>query len=160
MNITELSNYFKAMAVAHKLVRHTDNEKHFFRDHTEAIELLRDAFNCPAVIMGPPDFTPYERHRDNQQETTGISLIIVTQVSVNDTDQKQSAMDTCKQIANDFVSRMIRDEQNQDPIIAFEPDNCVIDPVGPILDNFYGVSLDITFNTILSLDYNSDNWLD
>lgn len=160
MNFTELKQYFEGFATYHTLIRHAKNEKHFFFDHEDAINNLRDSMNCPAVIMGPPEFTPYERHRDNQQEVTGTTLIIVDKVTRENQAEKEAAYDKCKTIAVDFIRRLIRDEQNQQTIIAFEPENCTIDPVGPILDDFYGVALDITFNTIQSLEYEPNNWID
>ncbi len=160
MNFTEISTYFRVMAESHILIQHTEANKHFFADHEEAIDGLRDSLNCPAVILGPPEFIPYEYHRDNQQETNSITLLIVDKVTPEDFAGKKTAMDRCKSIATDFVSRLIRDEHNQENIIAFEANNCSIDPVGPILDNFYGVSLNIEFNTIQSLEYEPDNWID
>lgn len=152
MNITEIINYVKSLAVSHKSIKHTDAKPHFFEDINIATEQLKSRGHMPAIIMGPPIFVPYDKRADNTQEVNTVVMLIVEK------GQKLTAYDKCKSIAIDFITKIKKDEHEQNSILAFDPESATIELIGPVLDEFYGVELMLEFNTELDLEYDQSKW--
>lgn len=120
----------------------------------------RGLINLPFVVIGPPSFEPIDDNKDNTQERNTVSLFILTSLkSKGETEAlKLAAYDECKGIAIDFISRIQFDCDEQN--LAFIDFNrSVIEPAGPILDNFHGVSLDLEFTDAdIDLGYKPAKW--
>lgn len=160
MNVSELGNYFKSLAEKHVDIRHSQTNKHFFEDMDDAIQSLRTKGKTPAVILGPPMFAPFDDNHDNEQELNTVVLLILDKVSNNSAaNDKYAAYDKCKSIAVDFISKLDYDASNDVlQVMAFDKEQCSIELVGPILDNYYGVELIAEFNADTDYEYNPDKW--
>lgn len=160
MNFSDLVDYFEALCETHKQVQHSEDDKHFFKNQDDIENNLRAATKLPAVVMGPPEFSFAQTSHDGNYENNFISLLVLKFVKPGDKDDEFTAYDYCKQIAIDFVSKIRKDALDCNTIMNGIAINQVrIEPVGPVMDNFYGVVCDITFDTDIDLDYDESKWL-
>ena len=161
MNITALKTYLEELSEKHKSICHSSTQKHFWADIDELMDEIKGKATSPIVVMGPPAFEPVDDAKDNVQERNTLSILILTYVKPRagiKADQT-NAYDTCKILANDFMSYMLNDERElQNGILLTNPNNFRVELAGPIMDNYYGVELFIEFNDALDLSFDPDKW--
>lgn len=163
MTITELTAYFRNMSAMHTAIRHTDEQPRFFADIEDVLSKKGSSALSPIVVMGPPEFEPVDKHIDNQQERAACSLFILDYVHARGGNMASqlTAYDRCKDIAHDFASRMLEDERNQNTDVAYvNIENFRIEPVGPMIENYYGVQFDVEIDSSIDLSYNTSKWID
>lgn len=160
MNIEEIVNYFKGIATEHKEILHSENEPHFFRDMDEAIEKLKSKSYLPAFILGPPVFDVADKNQDNTYDEHSLSFLLVDYVSMDDFKGKIKVYDKMLRIGRDIIARMRYEACTcDDSIKQFETDRVHIEPVGPILDNYYGMIFEFYMMDFVDLEYDSGKWL-
>jgi hypothetical protein len=161
MTISNLIAYFENLASLHKSILHSEATKRFYSDISELIDNIK---NTPPllVVLGPPEFEPVDDLKDNILERNTTTLLILRLVTArnSNTSNQIAAYDECKSIALDFVSRMKHDESEQTGGVDFTDINRYhIEPVGPIMDHYFGVQLDIEFDdNDINLDFDESKW--
>ncbi len=114
MNLSEYFDYFFKMAENHKLIGHTNQEKHAFLVELFSLEeSLRSAVHWPLVAVETP-------MKESQNSTFanlrwswhGAILILDKWSDQGDTTKGEEVDNRCLQIAEDFVAKMVKDRRD------------------------------------------------
>lgn len=159
MNIMSLSNYFEVLCSKHVNIAHTTSSPKYFSDIDEAEAKLRSGLAGFNFIMGPPMFDIDMTSQDAIFDNNSISFLIVRYVKNDDILDRLQAYDECKQIAYDFISKMRYDKLNCTGEFDYvDLENAHTEPLGPILDGYYGTVTDISFLDDVDLELNDSRW--
>ena len=161
MTIGVIVEYFKGLAEKHKSLLHSLTEMHFCSSDDDSFESNKSKLHYPLMVMGPVVWDTDSVVTDNNTEVHSVSFVILDKVRVTDEAGKVAAYDKCKGIANDIISRMLYEAQElQGPMEQIEVDRTHVEPVGPMLDNAYGVVVDVYLTDGVDLRYDQDVWED
>lgn len=145
--------YIEQLATQHKLVAHSENEKHYFRGELEEFYMdLRNKVRFPAVVA-----ESFELSFDNQykQRETSFIIVVAYKESKNWT-QIYSAYDLCERIGDEFLRRMIDDASNG-ALCA----NVELLSATPLLDEqhlYAGIRYTIVLSTPFVSEPDPDEW--
>lgn len=158
--------YFTAAAKHHKMVKHSDSSKRFFRLRSlstidELIGSLNKA-NFPAIMVHDlvdgaiGDFAVSDVYLDTPQ----VIWYVVKDVPFRSTDADVSAaITTCHQIGQNIIAGMIRHRRKGKHGLQFvDLSRIPYQSVGPIGDNVYGMMYMLDLTTPLDLQFNENDW--
>ena len=106
MTSSQYYQYIESLARSHKMVRHSDTDKHFFRGELEEFYMdLRNKVKFPAVIAESWEITFQE---ENKKRETSFIIAAAYKESKN-WDNIYAAIDLCERIGDEFLRHIIAD---------------------------------------------------
>ena len=106
MTSSQYYQYIENLARSHKMVRHSDTDKHFFRGELEEFYMdLRNKVKFPAVIAESWEITFQE---ENKKRETSFIIAAAYKESKN-WGNIYAAIDLCERIGDEFLRRIIAD---------------------------------------------------
>lgn len=106
MTSSQYYQYIESLARSHKMVRHSDTDKHFFRGELEEFYMdLRNKVKFPAVIAESWEIT--FQNETKERETSFI--IAVAYKESKNWGYIYAAIDLCERIGDEFLRRIIAD---------------------------------------------------
>jgi len=141
-------DYFKTVAINHKLIGHTEEEPHFSRMNLVELEQkLSQYLNFPAIALEDP-YVPSSGSYPNLRESWRGALMVVFNVSdQSDYDTIQEARNTGMAICRQIRGKMINDRR-KGLIEGLNPESFVIELSPEPIDNqFWIVRLSWTTST-------------
>lgn len=155
MTSSSYYNHIEHLARTHKLVAHTDRDKHFFRGELEEFYMdLRNRVKFPAVIAESFELTWDEDAEFKQRETSFI--IAANYKESKNWDNIHTAFDLCERIGDEFLRRLMENAANGTLCAAIVPMSAV-----PVLNEqhlYAGIRYTITVKSPFDTEPNSDVW--
>ncbi|MBQ3734339.1 MAG: hypothetical protein II859_10300 [Bacteroidales bacterium] len=106
MTSSQYYQYIEGLARSHKMVRHSDTDKHFFRGELEEFYMdLRNKVKFPAMIAESWEITFQE---ENKKRETSFIIAAAYKESKN-WGNIYAAIDLCERIGDEFLRRIIAD---------------------------------------------------
>jgi len=148
--------YMKTLAERHDLIKHTENEKHFFRGELEEFYIgLKNKVNFPAMIA--EGFTL--NYGDNLQRKERESSFIIAEKYTEQKDYGDidRAFNLCEIIGEEIIRRLLEDEEFND-CATFEAVSAV--QIINEMEKYVGIRFTITANSPFFEDINPEMWAD
>lgn len=162
----DFQEYMLACAEQLKEIRHTEEERKFFRI-TGLSQLEELLFNLPDATF-PAMMVDNNQNgnltdkspSDNVVDIPYYSFMIIDKAEFNDHDLVEAAKENCKALGLKIISRMIRDKRTmQNGLVFLDVSSISYTTFGPIGDNTYGVSFSFTVPWQADVSYDSNDWL-
>lgn len=124
----------------------------------EVLELHQDKLSTPCLLV-ESRVKEFQKAQQVHGQMTG-AFIIMLKTELNDFDKEEDALDDAERLANEvmsFVKKMFED----DPSLGrLNWDAVRMNPVGPVLDGFFGVRCDFSWQKNLNADfcYDENQW--
>lgn len=158
-----IRDYFRNLAVRHRLVRHDDNGECHFSSLTEEAQNFyarKMRYPCVALNTGDIQFLNNASYNTTVREITILFLDHCR--DTGDYNRVRQIFDTTEQIMRDFIKRMNRDRAKAvEPMRRFEQDQAEAHQVYLESAGLYGWALIFTltqpFNTLDCDDAFTDN---
>lgn len=159
-SLHDFLGYFESLASAYKTIAHNSNEQKYFTDlETYLVGVGAKGVH---VIANTIQARLIDNKSDNVIKPVTIELWIVETCKTQDSDQIKTITDKCEKIANDFVARIRHDVELLPPSRTFDYFNTngvVIEMIGPIGNNCYGVSLRVEMGSATTITtYDTTLW--
>ena len=106
MTSSQYYQYIESLARSHRMVAHSDTEKHFFRGELEEFYRdLRNKVKFPAVIAESWEIT----FQDETKERETSFIIAAAYKESKNWGHIYAAIDLCERIGDEFLRRIIAD---------------------------------------------------
>jgi len=165
INFSSLADYFQQMASSHKLIAHSDAERHFFRINIDQlITGFRLDIHFPAVLLELPEGRLLGGTLDTLFMTRFVGLSFLDKLELQDYEAELDCYDRMEQIGLDFLSRIRRDYQaTTNRFISYlDLSDIRCYKVGPIHHNCFGIRFELTLGdpALPVMHYNPANWME
>jgi hypothetical protein len=159
-------SYFETLARQHKLIKHSDTERHFFvMDINEVLGAMADSsIKYPAVILNALSARMAGSSLDNVNEQINGGFLVIDHCKhIDDYQSMVEAMSRSHQIGLDFLQRIHYDIMKCEPLAMKALPDWNIFHVsskmwGPVFDNDYGWHFEFPVMRPVEIDFNPDNW--
>lgn len=144
--------YIKKLCRLHKEVKHSETERHFFRGEIEEFFMgIRNKVRFPGIIS-----EGYDLYYDENKQRNS-SYIVCQQYKEDDNyDQIESAFADCERIGEDFLKRMI---DNQDEICGvFQSSNAEM--LHNTQERYVGIRFSISLISEFDDEIDETKWSD
>jgi hypothetical protein len=110
-----LVDYFETLAILHKGIQHTEEEKHFFRfELEEMLTGMKSNLNYPALILEGYDFNFVDEDSDNLQKRVSCAFMLLGKVSdKGDYDAIHNLWDKLEEIGDEIVVKILSDKRDR-----------------------------------------------
>jgi len=163
----DLNSYFEQLAIEHNEIQHTSEKPAFFREYASARILLDTNFhknlrNCGNNILisqfNDDGNLPVPTNDFNRENPIG-TLYIFSRILASEIEDARL---TAKGIRDDIYARLKRDMRSQDDIFerGFQIEQISPVTIGRVADNFYGMSLNISYSQKYTAVYDESKWTD
>lgn len=170
MNFNAIT-YFRDVAIRMKAIGHTPEAPRFFRASNvlqlqELLQSLTVASYPALVIFDKRDGRFEDLTSNNLVDRQFYQLLVLKQAGIEDSDERQQAIDDCFTIVRRIISRMTRDwlaaNRGNDTtgLRNFDRGSMYYNSVGPLVDNLFGMELVFTLREPVITAYNADDWED
>ena len=120
--LVDYTTYMRSLAEKHSSIRHTSEEKHFFRGELEEFwEQFRSMVNFPCLITERSELDYSGQVGQMIKKRTTSFLVVDRYDQHDDYDEILLKMSNCENIAEEIVGRMMTDEDS--PVFDVEPDS-------------------------------------
>lgn len=149
-------SYIKGLAQKHKLLKHTDSEKHYFRGELEEFYMsFRNDINFPCLIA--ENFTLEFVTEDGVCKKIRETPFIVAESykeenDYNDIDIKQN---NCEIIGDEILRRLKYDQRE---MCGYEFEYGEGIPVMNEANKYVGIRYTVSVKSVFDDDYNPENW--
>jgi len=111
----DLVDYFESLAILHRGIRHTEEEKHFFRfELEEMLTGMKSNLNYPALILEGYDFSFVDEDSDNLQKRVSCAFMLLGKVSdKGDFDAIHNLWDKLEEIGDEIVVKILSDKRDR-----------------------------------------------
>lgn len=154
MTSSQYYQYIESLARSHKMVRHSDTDKHFFRGELEEFYMdLRNKVKFPAVIAESWEITFQE---ENKKRETSFIIAAAYKESKN-WGNIYAAIDLCERIGDEFLRRILTDTDDGGLCADVELMSAI-----PMVDEqhlYAGVRYTIRMSCPFNPDPDEDEWL-
>lgn len=158
--ISDILTYFELVATEHLELRHTADDKHFFRMSAE--EVLGDLHHnigYPAFVFVASEWSGINHKSDNYLLKRRLEWLVVKKVpQINDYDAQHAAYSSCELIAQNILARMWHDRNQCRVFAGVDLNSAVCHNVGPLFDNAYGVRVEVDVTTRSHLIHDPSKW--
>lgn len=163
--------YFTNVAMHMKAIGHSPENQHFFRASNvlqlqELLQNLTKAQYPALVFFDKRDGRFDDQNSNNLVDRQFYQLLILKPAGIEDSDQRQQAIDDCFAIIRRIISRMTRDwlaaNRGNDTtgLRNLDRGSMYYNSVGPLVDNLFGMELAFTLREPVDTTYNADDWND
>lgn len=160
----DLIAYFENIARRHVDIRHTDNEKHFFRMEIDEVlaGINRTDVKHPYFILESYDFDYNDNRSDNLLKKRNGAFVLLGHVDdATDNDAIQEVRNRMEAIGDEIMIKIKADKRN--PLIKAVRDINLDEVKGVLIsneiDNNHGLRFTFSISSPLSTDVNPDKWL-
>jgi len=132
VNFSDLILYFKNLAEKHISIRHTENEKHFFRMEVDEVLAGIKRTDCayPMLILEGFSYGFTDNLSDNLLKNRDGGFILLDKINdIHDFDAKHRIWDELEVIGDDILMRIKADKRN---------------PLTPVVRDFKFPSVDVS----------------
>ncbi len=160
MTFEEIKTYFANYAAIHPALRHDPvANKSFIAVHSEknADDFIKTCKNQTILVLVTPDKKLFPPRGENYNWEKFICFFILQKVGRKNEDAVTATQDTCEQVGNDFFSRIIADRYTL--IRSVLQESIVMQPVGPMADDFYGQACMFTLVDEYAYQVDPARWL-
>lgn len=159
-------NYFETAAIKHKSIKHSDNQKRFFRVRSLSTldELLTNlpAASFPAIMVHDMidgtlgDFSISNSYNDEPQ----VVFYVVDKVLYSEQDEQVAdATNRCHTIGLSIISQMMRHRRQRKHGLQFlDMSRVPYQSVGPMADNVFGMMYMLNVINPIDLTFKTDDW--
>lgn len=157
--------YFKNLATKLKAIKHTDDEKHFYRmELDEVLTTIKSSeLNFPAFALEAYDFNLSDSNSDNLlKNREGAFMILNHPTNKMDIDEIYTIWEACEEIADDIIIKMYADKRNpkENKVIR----NIDLQSIqGKFLANqpggLYGIRITFTIQSSKNNEVDTAKWL-
>lgn len=158
----DLVNYFEDLAASHVDIRHTINEKHFFRiELDEILTGMRSQIKYPALILEGYDFNFVDQNSDNVHKRINSAFVLVDLVTdKGNYDKIHETWQRMEEIGDEICIKILHDKRGrQTDILSYFH---MSDVRGNLLVDsnllHYGVRYEFTLSWPLTNDIDIDKW--
>ena len=111
----DLVDYFESLAILHRGIQHTDDEKHFFRfELEEMLTGMKSNLNYPALILEGYDFDFVDEDSDNLQKRVSCAFMLIGKVSdKGDYDAIHRLWDALEEIGDELIVKILSDKREK-----------------------------------------------
>ena len=160
----DLVSYFENLATSHTAIRHTQEEKHFFRfELEEMLTGMRSGVNYPALVLEGYDFTFVDGDSDNVHKRLNCGFMVIGKVSdKGDYDQIHELWDSLEEIGDEIIIRILHDkrERKTDCLAFFSVRSVSGTPLADMNLIHYGFRYEFQLTWPVSNDINLSVWED
>lgn len=153
--------YCQQLAAEHTLIRHTGDEKHFFRYELEEVLTGLQNMRYPAFILEGYRFAFKDAKSDNPIKIRSGAFILLEHVSdPGDFNRVHEVWDQLEEIGDDILARIKSDKRNPlAPIYGFDIENVTATLIQNELDNNYGIRFLFDIDCQMSMDVDTTKWI-
>ena len=111
----DLVSYLENLAASHIRLKHSAEEKHFFRfELEEMLTGMRSGVNYPALILEGYDFNFVDQDADNVHKKLNCGFMIIGKVSdKGDYDAIHTLWDSLEEIGDEIIIRILHDKRHR-----------------------------------------------
>ena len=160
----DLIAYFENIARSHVDIRHTDNEKHFFRMEIDEVlaGINRTDVKHPYFILESYDFDYGDNKSDNILKKRNGAFVLLDHVDdATDNDAIQEVRNRMEAIGDEILIKIKTDKRN--PLVKAVRDINLDEVKGVLIsneiDNNHGLRFTFSITSPLSTDVNPEKWL-
>ncbi len=158
----ELVNYFERLAACHVKIKHSDQEKHFFRfEMEEMLTGMRSNVNYPAIILEGYDFNFIDGDSDNVHKKINCAFMIIGKVSdKGDFDAIHDLWDQLEEIGDEIIIRILSDkrERTENCLDYFHAKSVSGAPLADVNLIHYGFRYEFQLSWAIANDINPGAW--
>lgn len=164
MGIYNHFEYGEMLATKLKAIRHSADRPRFYKSvETDTFaDLEAKLSEAMGRILIAHDGLKSEfdwKNSDSLMESIPYEFIIIQQTEHGNTASVMAAVTECKAVARSVISKMILDfEEYHNELTSLDVNSFQIEPVGPIRENFYGVSLMFSMSAGMDYRYVTEDW--
>ncbi|WP_342644999.1 hypothetical protein [Mucilaginibacter sp. CSA2-8R] len=165
----EYINYFTALAIRHKDIRHIPKEKDAFFfvpmpwDLSAIDEAIRNTGSTPMVALDAMRGKFDENRSDSYLQEIEGQFTILEKVDLADLATISQAQDKCLAIGRQMLAKMKNDARHKKlikPLVSFSIAALPYEPVGPMEVCHYGYTFQFTLKVPIDMVVSHDTWLD
>lgn len=165
MTVTEeITNYFRTACINNKLVKHTAEEKHFFRfGMSEIFDNIRSGINYPAFGLENIEGSYGDGLSDNIRNKPEIGFVIIKPCTLSDLDEQEVVQGECHKIGEQIIAKIKKDVVIGGSIIkSIDISSIRYTAVGPIFGSHYGYrfSFDCDLSAMGTIYFKPTDWDD
>jgi hypothetical protein len=157
-----LVDYFRTIATEHIAIRHSNEEKHFFRlELDEVITGLPESACYPLLVMEGYSFTLTDQKSDNISKKRSSGFLLASHVSDRDDYEKiHQTWDDLEEIGDDILARIRADKQLPDnPVRSFDISSVEARLISSELGNLYGIRYTFDIDSFFPEAVDTDKWI-
>jgi hypothetical protein len=163
-NFSQLIAYFENLAKAHIEIRHTDNEKHFFRFELDEVlnGIQRTDVAYPMLVLEAYSYDYTDNKSDNiLKNRSGAFILLDHCPDISDYAKVHAIWDKLESIADDILVKIKSDKRNPiTPVVrGFEFSSVESKLIANEIGNSIGIRLTFTISAPVPTDVNPDKWL-
>ena len=156
--------YTEMLARELKAIAHTDDDRHYYRatEETALEELNANIRSMHGMVMIAIDGADsnFQFSGDSLMAKPIYKIVIVQQTKSSDTDTIFAAQQASKEAIMQVIARIGYDaHRRQHRCDLIEKNSFRISGVGPLADNFYGVTLAFSLAEGVNYKLNPEMWL-
>lgn len=167
-------SYFERLATRNKHIGHTADVPAFFyikdKYNPKAFDdALRSEGKTPALILEKPAYDLTDNSNRNRFKHINGRFSIVISTVAGDQSSIDAAEVLADQIALSIIAKMSEDfdaggfitlNSGEKQKVFFKITDVPVDPIGPMLQKYYGVTVGFTWNCPLAVSSSPGDWLD
>lgn len=160
---SEIVDYFKSLAQKHIEIKHTEQEKHFFRYELDEVLAGKPAgMNYPALILEGYGFKFKDDKSDNlAKQRTGAFILAKNISDPGDHNYIHQVWEELEEIADDILSKMRKDKRNPDsPIRHFNLESAEGTLIANEFGDLYGLRITYEIECHFSTEVDESKWLE
>lgn len=139
--------YFRSQVSDHPAFLYPEGEKHFYLWHLEDFDKgLNRAPSGFHFLLEDPESDISDNQNKLYLDRVVGSYVIVHRVKADDIDDEIEVASACKQLAMNFLGKLIKDKLKQ-RIVSFDPNSVKGMKIGPVWDNYFGFRLEFRIDT-------------
>jgi hypothetical protein len=165
MNFTDLIAYFETLARQHRDIRHSDQEKHFFRFEVDEVlaGINRTDVSYPMLVLEGYNFGFTDQNSDNLIKNRSGAFILLGQITdPSDYGQVHQVWDQLEQLGDDILVRIRSDKQSrQVPVVRdFNLDSVQASLLINAYGNNAGIRYTFTISSVQPSFVDPEKWLE
>ena len=162
-NFSDLITYFETLATEHISIKHTEDEKHFFRFEIDEVlgGLNRSDVNFPMLILEGYSFDFTDNRSDNVIKNRQGAFVLLGKVQdSSDYNSLHDTWDDLEKIGDDILARIRYDKQLRTVAVVrdFKIENVTANLILNEIGNHAVIRYTFTISSPFDIDYDADVW--
>ena len=164
--------YFERLATLH--LRHTPEEKAYFyikdKYNPKAFDdAIKSAGRTPALLVERYTYDVTDNANRNRFRHINGRFSVLVSATAGDQQSVDAAEDLAEQISTSIILKMADDfggggfialDNGDQQRVFFDINQVPVDPIGPVLQKYYGVTVGFIWKCPLKVSVPSGDWLD
>jgi hypothetical protein len=164
-NFSDLISYFESIARKHVHIRHTDQEKHFFRMEIDEVlaGINRTDVSYPMLILEGYSYNFTDNRSDNILKNREGAFILMGYVNdITDYNAIHEQWDFMESIADDILAKIKADKRNpKTPVIrSFDLGSVKVTLIMNEIGNNVGLRIRYDITSPQPLEVNPEMWIE